>query len=315
MFSEVRHAILPLALRRLAPRDDLLRAGLLVESLGWHWRDSKPFELLIVAPRRDADVLRAGLPTMPNINVTVRPESDFFSPLSRFYLMTGWYRQQIVKLQVPALLGWAGYLTLDSDVVCVGDFDSQTFIESRLALSRRSKIGSAAARGQALIENRRALSHWEPKKHHPWWREVSEVIGVPYEADGHGLSVTPNILHGDLAKQALAHVGSGRLDAMTRLSLLRWRKFGVVSWTEYSLYTSVAELKGNLLDYHVHWDPCYFHDTQLFSEQSCVWSAEDFERMATLPNGTNPGGKFIIVQSFARIPIERVRAYCLSFAG
>ena len=129
------------------------------------------------------------------------------------------------------------------------------------------------------------------------------------------MSVTPNILHGDLAKQALAHVGGGRLDAMTRLSLLRWRKFGVVSWTEYSLYTSVAELKGNLLDYHVHWDPCYFHDTQLFSEQSCVWGADDFERMAALPNGTDPGGKFIIVQSFARIPIERVREYCLSFAG
>ena len=292
MFSEVRHAILPLALRRLAPRDDLLRAGLLIESLGRHWRDSKPFELLIVAPSRDANLLRAGLPHMPNINVTVRPERDFFSPLNRFYLMTGWYRQQIVKLQVPALLGWAGYLTLDSDVVCVGDFDSQTF-----------------------IENHRALSHWEPKKHHPWWREVSEVIGVPYQPEGHGMSVTPNILHGDLAKQALAHVGGGRLDAMTRLSLLRWRKFGVVSWTEYSLYTSVAELKGNLLDYHVHWDPCYFHDTQLFSEQSCVWGADDFERMAALPNGTDPGGKFIIVQSFARIPIERVREYCLSFAG
>lgn len=292
MFSEVRHAILPLALRRLAPRDDLLRAGLLIESLGRHWRDSKPFELLIVAPSRDANLLRAGLPQMPNINVTVRPERDFFSPLNRFYLMTGWYRQQIVKLQVPALLGWAGYLTLDSDVVCVGDFDSQTF-----------------------IENHRALSHWEPKKHHPWWREVSEVIGVPYQPEGHGMSVTPNILHGDLAKQALAHVGGGRLDAMTRLSLLRWRKFGVVSWTEYSLYTSVAELKGNLLDYHVHWDPCYFHDTQLFSEQSCVWGADDFERMAALPNGTDPGGKFIIVQSFARIPIERVREYCLSFAG
>ena len=34
-----------------------------------------------------------------------------------------------------------------------------------------------------------------------------------------------------------------------------------------------------------------------------------------LPNGTDPGGKFIIVQSHARIPLERVREYCLSFAG
>ena len=34
-----------------------------------------------------------------------------------------------------------------------------------------------------------------------------------------------------------------------------------------------------------------------------------------VPNGTDPGGKFIIVQSRARIPIDHVREYCLSFAG
>ena len=53
----------------------------------------------------------------------------------------------------------------------------------------------------------------------------------------------------------------------------------------------------------------------LFSEQSCVWGADDFERLVKLPNGTDPGGKFIIVQSHARIPLERVREYALSFAG
>jgi hypothetical protein len=37
--------------------------------------------------------------------------------------------------------------------------------------------------------------------------------------------------------------------------------------------------------------------------------------LAQLPGGTDPGGKFIIVQSHARIPLERVRDYCLSFAG
>jgi hypothetical protein len=292
MFSEVRHAILPLALRRLSRRGDLERAGLLIESLGRHWRDPKPFELLIVAPNRDADLLRAELPRMPRINVTIRPESDFFPSLSRFYLMTGWYRQQIVKLQVPAQLGWGGYLTLDSDVVCVGDFDAKTF-----------------------IQNGRALSRWEPKAHHPWWTQVAEVVGTTYDSTGHGLSVTPNILHGDLARQALAHFDTGRADAVTNLGFWILRKIGQIAWTEYSLYTSVAELKGNLLDYHVDWDNCYSSDVHLFSERSCVWGAEDFERMAALPHGNDPGGKFIIVQSFARIPIERVRQYCLSFAG
>jgi hypothetical protein len=292
MFTEVRQAILPLALRRLKRRGDFERAGLLIESLARHWRDPRPFELLIVAPRQDVQPLRGNLPAFPNVAVSVRPESDFFSRVSPFYLMTGWYRQQIVKLQVPAMLGFGGYLTLDSDVCCVGDFDATTFIRNRVAMSR-----------------------WEPKRHHDWWRHVSEIVRVPFDPQAHGLSVTPNILHGDLARQVLDHFRVGPVDGMAALCYWLGRKIKTVPWTEYSLYTSVAELRGNLFDYHAHWDPCYYADVQLFSGKSCVWQADDFERMAKLPHGTNPGGKFIIVQSLARIPIERVREYCLSFAG
>ena len=141
------------------------------------------------------------------------------------------------------------------------------------------------------------------------------MVGVPYEISTHGLSVTPNILHGELAAQTLAHFQHGSIDPVTTLGIEVIRRLGTIPWTEYSLYTSVAELKGNLFDYHVHWDPCYFHDTQLFSEHTCVWGADDFERLVKLPSGTDPGGKFIIVQSHARIPLERVREYCLSFAS
>ena len=293
MFSEIRQAILPLALRNLKRRGDLERAGLLIESLAKHWRDSQPFQLLIVAPRSDVSLLRSSLPHFANIEVSVRSESDFFGPFSRFYLLPGWYRQQMVKLQVPAMLGFGGFLTLDSDVCCVGDFDARTF-----------------------VENGRALSRWEPKHHHPWWKNAAAIVGVPYDARTHGLSVTPNILHGELTRQTLAHFRTGpMIDEMTSLCSWVLRKIGGIAWTEYSLYTSVAELKGNLFDYHVHWDPSYFHDTQLFSEHTCVWGADDFERLVQLPGGTDPGGKFIIVQSHARIPLERVRDYCLSFAG
>jgi hypothetical protein len=292
MFSEVRQAILPLALRRLHRRGDLERTRLLIESLAKHWRDPLPFELLIVSPTRDADLLRASLPRLSGVNITLRPESDFFPPFSGFFMLTGWFRQQIVKLHVPAVLGFDGYLTLDSDVVCVGDFDAMTFIEKG-----------------------RALSRWEPKHHHEWWQNASHFVGVPYDSKGHGLSVTPNILHGKLAAQALEHFRFGPIDPMTSLSFQVIRKLGTIPWTEYSLYTSVAEHQGNLFDYHLHWDPCYFSNTQLFSEQSCVWDADAFERLVKLPNGPNAGGTFIIVQSGTRIPIEQVRDYCLSFAS
>ncbi len=292
MFTEVRQAILPLALRRLHRKDDLERTCLLIESLGYHWRDRRPFELLVVAPSGDADFVRASLPRLAKVNVTLRPESDFFSRFSRFFILTGWFRQQIVKLYVPSRLGFGGYLTLDSDVACVGDFDATTFVQEG-----------------------RALSRWEPKRHHDWWRRAARMAGVPYDADAHGLSVTPNILHGDLAAQVLERFRHGPVDPLTTLGFEMIRRLGTIPWTEYSLYTSVAELNGNLFDYHVHWDPCYCSDTQLFSEQSCVWEAGDFDRLAKVPKGSDPGGKFIIVQSHARIPLEQVREYCFGFAA
>jgi len=292
MFSEVRQAILPLALRKLTRRGDLERTGLLIESLARHWRDKVPFQLLIVSPGRDVELLRRSLPRIGKIEVSVRAESDFFPAYSSFYLLPGWYRQQMIKLQVPAQLGFGGYLTLDSDVCCVGDFDATTF-----------------------VHDHRALSRWEPKRHHDWWQQASELVGVPYDARTHGLSVTPNILHGGLAGQVLDSLRMGPVDALTILGARSLSRIGTIAWTEYSLYTSVAELKGNLFDYHVHWDPSYFHETQLFSELSCVWGADDFERLAKQSNGTAAGGKFIIVQSHARIPLEQVRDYCLSFAA
>src|SRR6185437_7216992 len=155
MFSEIRQAILPLTLRNLKRRGDLERAGLLIESLAKHWRDSKPLELLIVSPARDAHLLRTELPRFSNIEVSVRSEGDFFPAFSRFYMMTGWYRQQMVKLHVPAMLG-------------LGGFDSRTF-----------------------VEDGRALSRWEPKRYHDWWRGASEMVGVPFDKKAHGLSVTP----------------------------------------------------------------------------------------------------------------------------
>ena len=84
MFSEIRQGILPLALRNIKRRGDLERAGLLIESLAKHWIDSKPFELLIIAPNRDASLLRQSLPRFPNIEVSVRPESDFVPAFSPF---------------------------------------------------------------------------------------------------------------------------------------------------------------------------------------------------------------------------------------
>src|SRR5882724_9227583 len=101
MFSEVRQAILPLALRKIKRRGDLERAGLLIESLAKHWRDTKPFQLLIVSPGSDTHLLRTSLPRFPNVVGWVGREGVCFPRFSSFYRRPGWYGQEILNLKVP----------------------------------------------------------------------------------------------------------------------------------------------------------------------------------------------------------------------
>lgn len=288
MFAQVQHAILPLALRKRRGADELERAVLLTESLARHWRDRKPLHLLIVSPERGVDKVEVRLPAFPNVLVSVHGEREFLSRLSGFYTTPGWYRQQLVKLLVPAKLGLGGYLNLDADVFCVDDFDATTF-----------------------IQDGRALSRWEPKQQHAWWRRTARYVGVPYDAEAHGLSVTPNVLHSDLSRQVLEHVQHGLLDCQIQLSLRILSRIGTVPWTEYALYTSVAERAGNLFDYHVHWDVCYCQDSQVFSEHSSIWHASDVAYRVQRAR-RNPGAKFIVVLSKAGLSIEAVRQYCLT---
>ncbi|MBV8190955.1 MAG: hypothetical protein JO339_27185 [Alphaproteobacteria bacterium] len=288
MFTEIRHAVLPLALRKLRGGNELERAALLIESLARHWRDRRPLQLLIVSPERDVDKVQVRLPAFPNVLVSVYGEREFFPRFSSFYAMPGWYRQQIVKLLVPAALALGGYLTLDADVFCVDDFDATTF-----------------------IQDGRALSRWEPKRQHAWWQRTARYVGVPYDAAAHGLSVTPNVLHSDLSDQALEHVGRGLLSWQVALSLRILSRIGTVPWTEYALYTSAAERAGNLFDYHVHWDDCYCQVSQVFSEHSSIWHASDFAyRIQHMRR--NPSAKFIVVQSKPGLSMDAVRQYCLT---
>jgi hypothetical protein len=283
MLTEVRQAILPLALRRDVRRwDDLERASLLIESLARHWRDAAPLELLVVAPRRDVGVLRSRLPRFANIDLSIRSEGDFFPLFSGFYFMHGWHRQQIVKLHVPASLGFGGYLTLDSDVCCVGDFDATTFVAGG-----------------------RALSQWESRSRHNWWRQTATIVGAPYDSAARGLSVTPNILHGTLAAQALEHFRIGLLDPPMVLSGWLIRRLGSVQWTEYSLYTCVAELKGNLFDYHVPWAAS--KDTPLVAYSHSIWHPAERERLSLYTPSFPPDAPFVVLQSNTGVSLAQVR--------
>ncbi len=150
MFSEIRQGILPLALRNIKRLGDLERAGLLIESLAKHWRDSKPFELLIIRPQPRCGFAAVQPAALSQHRGDRAARARFLPGFQSFYLMTGWYRQQIVKLHVPAVLGFGGYFTLDSDVCCVGDFDSRSFVQDD-----RAPVALGAQAASRLVAERR----------------------------------------------------------------------------------------------------------------------------------------------------------------
>ena len=233
-------------------------------------------------PRRDHAELNDHLPRFDNIELTIRAESDFFPPLSGFYLMRGWHRQQIIKLHVPAVLGFAGYLTLDADVCCVGDFGATTF-----------------------VKDGRALSQWAHKYRHAWWEMTAKALGIAYAPLDHGMAVTPNILHAALAAQALEHFRVGPFSPTAVLTGWLLRHPRSIPWTEYSIYTSVAERKGNLLDHHVPWDAA--NETPLLSYSHSVWHPSQSDRLALYTPDTPPDAPFVVIQSATGIPPATVR--------
>ena len=223
MFSEVRQAILPLALRKIQRRGDLERAGLLIESLAKHWRDTKPFELLIVSPRhRRASVADQPAALSQHRRVGAARER-FLSAVQRLLpddrLVPAADRQ-------AAGAGDAGLRRLP-------DAQLRRLLRRRLRCHdlRRRTAGGCRAGSPSTTTNGGATS--------------PTIVGTPYDAKGHGLSVTPNLLHGDLAGAgARPHAQGAWVDDPGLAHVWKLRRPVRVPWTEYSLYTSVAELQG-----------------------------------------------------------------------
>ena len=324
----VTTGVLPLAAKTHGKAGDVDRAAFLLSTLDRRWQDSRPLRLIVVAPSADAGAIGKVLQSTPRVQVDLRTEEEFFDRDEAFQALPGWWKQQVIKLVVPAVLRLGPYLTFDADVACVRDFDGRTFVrEGRL------------------------VSQWYRQYRNGWWAATARLLARPYEGSALGLDVTPNVLHSDLAACViwrLAWLGIG-IDApgarnfpaarlLSRLALLglgiappgvgvaprfvrraatrrlhRWyeeaqaraRSGEVVhedTWTEYSLYTL---LSGKGLQ-HRHAPPS--DDMPLLAHPWCIWYPAERERLGLFTTEARPVAPFVVLQSTSGASLAEVKA-------
>src|SRR5579872_3263177 len=147
---EVTNGILPIKMNSGHDKRELDRALFLAQSLNRHWHSEFPFHLHIVSSRHEAKRIAAGFSKLNldngRLSCHIHIEEDFFEPGSPFFAIKGMYKQQLIKLFVPPQLDLGAFITFDSDIVCLKDFDEKRFVT-----------------GDRLV------STWERKRLHSWW--------------------------------------------------------------------------------------------------------------------------------------------------
>ena len=98
----------------------------------------------------------------------------------------------------------------------------------------------------------------------------------------------------------------GLLSPTVVLSGWLMRRRRSIPWTEYSIYTGVAERNGNLLDYHVPWTAS--NETPLLSYSHSIWHPSQCDRLSLYTPSSPPDAPFVVLQGSTGVSLALVRA-------
>ena len=194
--------------------------------------------------------------------------------------ISGWFRQQLIKLAIFERIESELYLTLDADVVCTRKVSAEQLTDS--------------GRGACFVMPIGDFDYW--------YGRVESVLRVRITSPRRMHNVTPALLHrgaiGDLRAALEAKIDRGEysrgLRGLKQRWLLRrsrrrsdydaWRVYLVAArpWTEYALYYSFLETSGRFDRYHFYAPYC------LYDGERSLWNAKDAE----LPCDWDPAPAF-----------------------
>lgn len=277
--------LLPLKVSGRHYGDNLARLDLLFSSLLHFGAPGVLDELLIVARGDEADYIGEHLAQWPDLPIRIVVEDDYFPAFGRFsrpWQIRPWQRQQIIKLNAPALTDASFVLMLDPDVLAVKPVDRDLLF----------------ADGRALLEPEARSVHRQ------WWLDSGDLLDVEPGLDRPGMNVTPALL-----SRAVLEAVHGRLEEIAGRPWMDVLLTSYCDWTEYSLYLLAAEHAGLLASAHVWADdaeaPAHLHTDPAVS----IWGASqstsaDVERLFA----PDDPGLFAVVQSNAGLSAGDVAA-------
>jgi hypothetical protein len=275
---------LPLKISGRHYGENLARLDLLFSSLV-HFAPSVVDELLVVARADEQDEIERYLAHWPELPLRMIVEDDHFTAFRRFsrpWQVRPWQRQQVIKLNAPAMTEADFVLTLDPDV---------------LALKPISR--------DLLVPDGRALLEPESRRVHArWWRDSADLLDVEPGLDRRGMNVTPALLSTEVLRQL-----QRRLEVVGGRPWMDVLLTSYCDWTEYSLYLLAAEQTSLVERYHLSADDpaarAHLHADPAIS----IWgganaSGSDVEQLF----GAGDPGLFAVVQSSCGLTAEEVRA-------
>jgi Family of unknown function (DUF6492) len=276
-------ALLPLKVSGRHYADNLARVDVLFSSLlhfaAPEWLD----ELVIVVRPDEAEFIARHLEQWPDLPLRVVVENEHFGAFDRYtrpWQVRPWQRQQIIKLNAPAIVDAPYVLLLDPDVVAVKPITREL-----------------------LLPGGRALLQPEDRRVHPqWWRDSADLLDVELALHRRGMQVTPALLARDLLLEV-----QRRLEAVGGRPWMDVLLTSYCNWTEYTLYLLAAERIGAVARYHV-WadDPAAPARLQVDPSLS-IWTVA----AATRPNlervfTADDPGRFAVVQSNSGLASSQV---------
>jgi hypothetical protein len=276
--------LLPLKVSGRHYGDNLTRLDVLLSTL-LHFAPGLLDELLVVVRADEADQIGPYLAQWHELPLRMIVEDEHFPAFDRFtrpWQIRPWQRQQVIKLNAPAMTDAQFVLTLDPDVLALKPITRDLLVPD----------------GRALLEpETRAV-------HRRWWRDSADLLDVDPGLDRPGMNVTPALL-----STAVLSELQRRLEAVGGRPWMDVLLTSYCEWTEYSLYLLAAERASLVARQHLWADdpeaPAHLHADPALS----VWGGANASR-ANVDRlfATNDPGLFAVVQSNSGLPATEVAA-------